>query len=135
MSRRERPISKTDARLRADHARAYLIVADLIADDDAIAARTNVLGAIAVLAGIAASDAISGNALGVRSSGDAHTEAVELLRRATPPSSKAPNYLSKLLAAKTDTQYSAALVSSAKARELHRAAAALVAEMDERLRS
>jgi len=66
MSRQERAISKADIRARADHARAYLLVAELIESDETITARTNILGAIAVLAGIAASDAICGNALGRR---------------------------------------------------------------------
>jgi len=39
-----------------------------------------------------------------------------------------------LLASKTDTQYSAQLVSEAKSRELHRAARQLVEEMETRLR-
>jgi hypothetical protein len=127
-------MSRAEALTRAEHARAYLLVADLVRDDSSIGARANILGSIAVLAGIAASDAICGMALGKRSVGGAHAEAVDLLRRATPPQSKAASALGRLLASKTDTQYSAQLVSSAKARDLFRAAEQLVGEMEGLLR-
>ena len=128
-------MSNSDVRARAEHARAYLLVAELIRDDDTLEARTNIMGAIAVLSGIAASDAICGNALGLRVAGDAHAEAIDLLRRATPPDSKAASALTRLLASKTDTQYSAQLVSGTKARELFKAAEQLVNEMNSRLRA
>jgi hypothetical protein len=67
--------------------------------------------------------------------GGAHAEAVELLRRASPPQSKAATALGRLLASKTDTQYSAQLVSSTKARDLFTAAEQLVAEMESPLRN
>jgi len=134
VSIRERSMSKSEVLARAEHARAYLLVADLVRDDASITARSNILGAVAVLAGIAASDAICGRALGSRSVGAAHAEAVDLLRRATPPGSKAASALGRLLASKTDTQYSAQLVSSAKARELFKAAEQLVGEMEAVLR-
>ncbi len=127
-------MSNAEVLARAEHARAYLLVADLVRVDASITGRNNILGAIAVLAGIAASDAICGKALGARSVGVAHAEAVDLLRRATPPQSKAASALGRLLASKTDTQYSAHLVSSAKARELFKAAEQLVGEMETLLR-
>ena len=135
MTRNERRMTRADVGARAEHARAYLLVADLIEGDETIGARTNVLGSVAVLAGIAACDAMCGHSLGVRSAGDSHMEAIDLLRRATPPTSKAAATLRRLLVAKTDTQYSPHLISDAKARELHRAARQLIDEMELRLRS
>lgn len=123
-------MSKAEVLARVEHARAYLLVADLVRDDASINGRNNILGAIAVLAGIAASDAICGKALGARSVGVAHAEAVDLLRRATPPGSKAASALGRLLASKTGPQDSAQLVSTAKARELFKAAELLVEEME-----
>jgi hypothetical protein len=61
-------MSKAEVLARAEHARAYLLVADLVRGDASITARSNILGAIAVLAGIAASDAICGKTLGKSSS-------------------------------------------------------------------
>lgn len=57
-----------------------------------------------------------------------------LLESATPPGSTVAASLRRLLASKTDTQYSAELVSTTKARELLAAARKLVKEMEKILR-
>ena len=96
---------------------------------------SNVAGSNAVLAGIAAADAICGYTLGRRAAGESHHEAIALLERAVPSGSRAPANLKRLLASKTDTQYSANMVSDSKARDLVTAAERLVEEMDKLLQS
>ncbi|UKF33566.1 DNA-binding protein [Clavibacter tessellarius] len=66
----------------------------------------------AVLAGIAASDAICGCVLRVASSGEDHAQAVELLRTATPQGPAYAKELRRLLEIKTAAQYSPALTSA-----------------------
>ncbi|UOE42910.1 hypothetical protein [Agromyces larvae] len=89
MSARAQRITRTDVTTRATHARAFVAAAELIetlADDAGIESKANLIGSLAVLAGIAASDAICGAAVGERTAGENHLEAVTVLRRATPPS-------------------------------------------------
>lgn len=138
MSARMQRMSATDVSTRATHARAFLTAAELIeslGEDAGIESRTNILGALAVLAGIAASDAICGNALGERAAGENHANAVAILKRATPPGDPAAAQLKRLLDAKTTTQYSPMLLGESKSSELLPAARRLVDGMDAKLRS
>lgn len=128
-------MSKTAVARRAQQARAYLLIADLALTDRAMPGHTNVAGANAVLAGIAASDAICGHALGVRPVGEAHDDAITLLKRASVPTSRAPAQLKRLLSSKTDTQYSPDLVSENTATALVNSAQRLIDEMNAVLRS
>lgn len=86
----------------------------MLADDPA---STNVVGSIAVLAGIAASDAICGRALGERSSSDDHAAAVAFLERVEGAKTLA-SALGRLLSEKNKTQYSAALLAPGRARDM-----------------
>lgn len=112
-------MSAVQVRTRRRHAESYLSAADLVvelgdhADIDAIA---NVVGSLAVLAGIAAADAICGRALGERSASESHTDAVDLLGR-VKGDRLAPT-LRRLLQSKSDTQYSPLLLSAARARDM-----------------
>ena len=128
-------MSARDVVERAQQARAFLLLATIASGDPLIAGGTNVAGSNAVLAGIAASDAICGHTIGVRAAGGAHEEAITLLQRATPPGARASIHLKRLLSSKTDTQYSAHIVSKAKALELLRSAEKLIAEMESLLRT
>lgn len=67
------------ARARRQLAQKYLEVADLVADEDGTA--VNVCVGLAVLAGIAAGDALCITASGERYSGQDHAAAAELLER------------------------------------------------------
>lgn len=67
------------ARARRRIAQKYLEVADLVADEDGAA--VNVCVGLAVLAGIAAGDAICIAATGERYAGQEHAAAAELLER------------------------------------------------------
>jgi hypothetical protein len=69
------------ARLRIGQARAFLEVAELVGTDADELATPNVSAALAVLAGIAASDAASCTSLGRRARGQDHREAVALLKQ------------------------------------------------------
>ena len=132
MSARTRSVSAVEADRRAVHARAFLLAAQLVdelGEDAGIDPATTIVGSLAVLAGIAASDAICGLARGERS-GENHADAVLLLRRSTPPGSSASTQLKRLLDAKSTAHYSADLISPTKAAELLSAASRLVAHMD-----
>jgi hypothetical protein len=107
---RTRPMSVADVRVRAESARRFLETAretqTLHAD------WTDVMASNAVLAGIAASDAICGRVLKVASSGEDHGQAVALLRTATPEGPAYAKELRRLVEIKTAAQYSPATTSS-----------------------
>lgn len=133
MSSRRQTMSKAEVAARSAHAHSFLSAADLIemlGEDAGIDARANLIGSLAVLAGIAAADAICGNALGERAAGENHAEAVAVLKSATPPGDAAQAQLKRLLDAKTTTQYSPQLIGETKAADLLTAARRLVERMD-----
>lgn len=134
MTARERSMSRAEAGTRAEQARAYLMVAEMVRTDETISVANNLVGSLAVLAGIAAADAITGTTLKRRTAGENHADAIRLLERATPPESTIAASLRRLLASKTDTQYSPELVSTTKAGELLASARKLVREMERALR-
>lgn len=88
----------------------------------------NIIASLAVLAGIAASDAICGAEVGERA-GENHADAVKLLRQCAPKSSAA-SQLQRLLDAKSESQYSSRLVTTTRASELRDQAQRLVDEME-----
>jgi hypothetical protein len=126
------PLSEGEARARLSEARAYLEMAELHVASDSPAER-KVSGSNAILAGIAAADAICGLVLGERSSGEDHTQAVALLTRATQPMRKAANSLRRLLT-ETPVQYGVLQVSATDAAELVKWARDVVDEAIERAR-
>ncbi len=105
----------SQARARLDQARAFLEVAELIGTQDDELATPNVATALAVLAGIAASDAACCAALGQRSRGQDHRQAVSLLAQATPSGKTMARDLERLLAIKDDAHYGLLHVSSQRA--------------------
>jgi hypothetical protein len=123
-------LGKAGARARLREARTYLSAAELL--DSGSAAENKVAGSNAILAGIAAADAICGLVLGERSSGEDHAQAISLLKRATHPSTKAANSLARLLTQKTPVQYGADALSASDAANLITWARALVNEADAR---
>lgn len=74
-----RPADRAHARSRLRISRKYLEVAEIAATEDGEA--INVAVGLAVLAGIAASDAICIRGIGVRYSGSDHAAAADLLAR------------------------------------------------------
>jgi len=119
--------------LRSVHAHQFLEAAidirDLYGD------RTNVSVSNAVLAGIAASDAICGRALGRRPAGENHKDAIELLKTATVNGPAYARDLARLLEMKTNSQYSPMTLTRASAEKAIEWATRLVGAMDELLRS
>lgn len=113
--RRTEPCTATQARLRLGQARAFLEVAELVATDDDDLATPNVAAALAVLAGVAASDAACCAALGDRSRGQDHREAVTLLKQVEPEGRAMANDLGRLLSVKDDAEYGLLYVSSSRA--------------------
>jgi hypothetical protein len=123
-------LDKAGARARLQEAHLYLSAADML--DSGSAAENKVAGSNAILAGIAAADAICGLVLGERSSGEDHAHAITLLKRATHPSTKAANSLARLLTQKTPVQYGADAISATDAANLMKWARDLVTEADAR---
>jgi hypothetical protein len=70
---------QNDARTRLAHARKFLEVAELTASEREVEEVASVSASLAVLAGIAASDAACCSALGRRSRGQDHRDAIGLL--------------------------------------------------------
>jgi len=130
------PMGRADVSARAAQARSFLEAARLtteFADELGETASANVAASNAVLAGIAAADAICGMALGERSSSGNHSDAVALLKRAHGGAA-ASNQLKALIAIKSTAAYEPRMVTPTKAAEALRNAERLVMLMDEILR-
>ena len=119
-----------ECRARRDQAHAFLEVAELVLTEDRREA--HVSAALAVLAGIAAADAICGFSLGKWSRGQDHNQAVDLLGDVALRDTTLPTKLRRLLADKDAAHYSSALITVVKANSMVRQAAALLAEADTR---
>jgi len=116
------------ARSRRQIAQKYLEVADVVAVEDGAA--INVAVGLAVLAGIAAGDAICISATGERYSGSDHSAAAELLSRVD---AKLGKRLRQLIDLKPGSHYGDRLLSAQDRSIALRAAAALVAAALERV--
>jgi len=120
-------MTRTDVQLRARHATDFLETAT-----DALTLhpdRTNVAISNAVLAGIAAADAICGHSLGHAAAGDAHEEATRLLATTGPAAAQQVNDLRRLLALKTNSQYSPRILTDSTAADAIRWATRLTDSM------
>lgn len=127
MTARTTPSDRHDATRRLRKAREFLEVAQLALGDLHDAAASN-----AVLAAIAASDAICGAALGRRARGEDHEQAASLLREVADVGDEAAKLLRRALRVKHKSQYQAEPVTADEARRTYRSAARLV-EIAERL--
>jgi hypothetical protein len=114
--------------VRRDQARAFLDVAELVLGEDRREA--HVAAALAVLAGVAAADAICGLSLHQWSRGSDHAQAVTLLREVALRDTTLSTKFQRLLADKDAAHYSPALITVDKAKSMVRQAAALLAEAD-----
>jgi hypothetical protein len=129
-SQRRSPCGAAEARVRVTAANAYLETARLVASETG-PGFSSVTAGLAVLAGIAASDAICCLRLGQRSRGHDHTEATALLRQATPDGDELAIRLERLLGLKDTSQYGVSLVSAADATTSVRWATRLVERAQE----
>lgn len=118
--------TKAEARIRLQQAEAFLYVASVTLDEDNDLATPGVAAALAVLAGIAASDAACCARLGERSRGQDHRQAVQLLEKVLPTGLNMAKALRELLAVKDDSHYGSSLVSLSKARQMVRRAKELI---------
>jgi hypothetical protein len=106
---------RSDALNRLAQAESFLLAAELIIDDDSDDATPSVAASLAVLAGIAASDAACCARLRVRARGRSHAEAVDLLSTVEPRGGDMAKDLQRLLNRKDDSQYGVAFVSAGEA--------------------
>ena len=114
----QRPCTNADARSRLRQAKAHLLASELMAEEN-----SDVSTSDAVLAGIAAADALCCHHLRVRSADGDHSRAVELLASVD---AAAAVKLRKLVGVKTRAQYDVSTVSAREAKVARRLAAELV---------
>lgn len=112
---RTRRCTRSDALSRLAQADAFLLAAELILDDGSEDALPSVAASLAVLAGIAGSDAACCARLHVRPRGQSHSEAVGLLSTVEPFGPDMAKDLQRLLSRKDDSHYGLAFVSPADA--------------------
>lgn len=126
---RMQDMSPAEVRVRADMAVKFLEVASIVADDESDESLPSVAGALCVLAGIAASDAMCGHVLRRRPRGQDHAQAVTVLGgiRGAEESALA---LRRLLADKDTSQYGTTYVSRERARAMARRAQVMVDAME-----
>jgi hypothetical protein len=121
-----------DARHRGRSARAYIDVGELVLDEDD-GAMPGVAAGLAVLAGIAASDAICAARVQLIHRGDDHRGAAQLLAQATPDGPRLAATFKRLIDLKDEAHYGLTLVSVSKARTAVRWARTLVTRANEEL--
>lgn len=112
-----------------DRAREFLEVAELVVDEkdqDASPVYASAAASLAVLAGIAASDAACCKALQERSRSQNHRDAEQLLAQITPGGGKAAGDLRELLNLKDKAQYGFLKLTVAEVRKAMRRATRLV---------
>lgn len=102
-----------EAEVRLDQARKFLEVAELMSIEGEVPASLSVAAALAVLAGIAASDAACCAALGRRSRGQDHRQALPLLEQVAGGRKAAADLL-RLLDLKDTAHYGVIYVTSPK---------------------
>lgn len=112
---RAQPCDRRDALNRLVQAEAFVTAAALVLEDSTDVARPGVAAALAVLAGVAASDAACCARLGRRARGQAHDEACALLATVEPHGPEMAKDLDRLLSRKDSSRYGTAFVSSAEA--------------------
>lgn len=95
-----------EARGRREQAKAIIDVAEMVLSEPADQTRSNMAAALAVLAAIAATDAICGLRLGRYSRSQDHDTAAALLDTVDLPDSTLPAKLRRVLASKDNVHYS-----------------------------
>lgn len=114
--RRTRAATAAQGRLRLRSAQAFLEVADLVLDERDRVEMPGIAAGLAVLAGIAASDAICAARLHRIHRGEDHRAAAYLLQTATPDGKKLAATFLRLVDIKDDAHYGLTVVEPAKAR-------------------
>jgi hypothetical protein len=115
-----------EARARREQAKAFIDVAEMVLSEPATHTDPHVAAALAVLAAIAATDAICGLQLGRYSRGQDHDRAVALLETVDLPDHTLPTELRRVLGSKDNVHYSPRLISKTAPQALVRQARVLV---------
>ena len=123
---RTAPCNLQDARKRLRTAGAYIDVAELVLSETDRDEYLTVAAGLAVLAGIAASDAICCARLQVRHRGQDHRAAAEILGRAVPDGKKLASQLMRLLDVKDSAHYGIPVIAPRPARECVKSAQRLI---------
>jgi hypothetical protein len=114
-----------DAVTRLAQAKKYFEVADLAAGENIPESRT-AAAANAVLAGIAASDAVCCKALGRRSRGESHYEAADLLKEIEPGGAEIAKKFIDLINLKDTAHHGLVMISATQLKVLLRRAKSLI---------
>ncbi len=130
-SARSQPCSEADAAARLRHARKFIEVAELVAGEGEDVEYASQAAALAVLAGIAASDASCCKALGRRSRGQDHRAAVGVVEEIRPDGRQAAQWLSRLLDLKDEAHYGLSDVGGPKLKAALRQANDLITFAEE----
>ena len=130
---RTREATSESARVRLRSAEAFLEVAELVLDEKGRVEMPGVAAGLAVLAGIAGSDAICARRLSKIYRGDDHRGAAALLKEATPDGKKLASTLLRLIDIKDEAHYGLLVVPPRKARDAVRWAHLLVDRASEEL--
>jgi hypothetical protein len=125
-AQRTRAASADDARVRLRSAVAYIEVANLVLDEKDRVEMPGVAAGLAVLAGIAGSDAICARRLGQIHRGEDHRVAAALLQQATPDGRKLASTLLRPVDIKDEAHYGLVIVAPQRARSAVRWAHHLV---------
>lgn len=131
MTTRVQACGEAEARIRLEHARLFLDVAETVHDND-LDASFNVAAALCVLSGIAASDAACCLALAKRPRGQDHDQAEAVVARVPGVGHEMSKALKRLLVLKDDAHYGMLYVSREKTTAALRSANRLI-ELTERL--
>jgi hypothetical protein len=115
-----------EARARREQAKGFIDVAEMVLSEPATQPHSHVAAALAVLAAIAATDAICGLQLGRYSRSQNRDTAAALLDTVDLPDHALATKLRRVLASKDNEHYSPRLISKTDARALVRQARALV---------
>jgi hypothetical protein len=115
---RTQTCGRTEARTRLEQADAFVVAAELVLEDTTAEANSGVAAALAILAGIAASDAACCARLRRRTRGQAHEEAVALLETVEPGGTEMAKDLKRLLQKKDSASYGLSFIALGEARDL-----------------
>ena len=115
---RTKACTRADALVRLAQAESLILVAELVLDDATDVATPGVAASLAVLAGIAASDAACCAKLKLRSRGDSHHDAVAILETVAPHGAAMAKDLKRLIDRKDDSHYGLAFISAGEATKM-----------------
>jgi hypothetical protein len=123
---RTTPCNRQQAGQRLRQAEGFLRWAQAALADKGDEVNLDVAASLAVLAGIAASDALCGKALGYYSRGQSHADAANLIRSIQPGGTDLAGRFTQLVANKNDAQYAPETMGESSAKAAVRQAADLV---------